>query len=239
MKLKPLIFIIVIILSGTVVYPQGGYLRWGVTGGGNISNFLGPDKPKVYEYGFGASLGLYTDYRMTTHVSIWTEYNYVHRSVQFSENIKYLEGGRMVIDERNEFFHVPVIFKVRQDNEVFNATFGVGGSASILTRKVRSIQVYINDFPIIKDPFYSSVPTWADFGATATGTLHYRAAFLDVKYYMSLRNIFQGEDAREMRYQTATISMGYEFNHPEPFGNKRRRISAWLGLKYKVKHLFK
>jgi len=220
-------------------FSQGNYLRWGMKAGGNISGFLGPDMPGAYDYGLGWTVGAYTDYRIKPYVSLWTEYNYMQRSVEFSEPIKYVDGGRLVIDERNDFFSVPVLLKFRQDNEIFNATAGVGASVSVLTRKARTIQVYIYDFPITRDPFYSSSPTWADYGANAAASLHFRAIFLDVKYYMSLRNIFQGEDAREMRYQTASVSLGYEFNHPEPFRNRKRRYSARQRFLYNVKRIFK
>ncbi|MCF6366833.1 MAG: PorT family protein [Bacteroidales bacterium] len=228
-------FILTSILSNTFqAYSQD--VRFGITAEGNSTGLFGPDKPSQYSKEYAYSVGFFIDTRFAEHMSTQVEANFTRYRFSFSEKIDNIEDGLLNVSEVNNYIRFPVMLKYKRGYEFIFYYFSLGGQASVLINNKREVTATSRDLIIDSKSYYDYKHNWYDYGFKGSIGFQFKPVTMGLSYYASMRNLYIKDDAREMRYDIASLNFSYQFNYrnSHPFDRKK----GWKGLKYNIKHLF-
>ena len=232
-KLYYLTFLI--LFSSQFILSQN--VRYGIKGGINYCDLNGPDKPPTLDQDIGFSGGLYLDTRVAEFLSTEVELNFTRHKFHFTENFDIVDNRVLFVEERNDYLTVPVMLRYKRGYEFAFIYINAGLQGGVLLNNDRTTSITINDIEINSDYYYTHTNHRIDYGLVAGVGIQFSAVNLDLRYYMSTRNLYTGNDSKEIRYETISIDIGYQFNYRPAtvYGRK----TGWKGLKYKIKKLFK
>lgn len=211
-------------------------VNFGVNAGVAISGLSGSGAPDSYNKMFDFTGGLFLNTRISKFRSFMFELNYIRKSFNFTEDITLIKGGKLFVKEQNDFISFPAQFRIKKGDEYLNVFFSVGFEADFFIKNTRTGSASVDGFPVDYESFYNYDNNFYDYGFVAGIGVQYMAFSINLNGFISLRNMYYGEYLREMRYNTATLRLGYEINYK--LGRERRKTS-WRAIKYKIKHWFK
>jgi len=226
------LFLFVFCLGVNTIAPAQSIVRFGVNAGLNYSGFTGLNKPQNVEKGYGLKGGLFLDARTGKYGSLRVELNYSRRKAHFEESIQGINQSLLKLTETNDYTELPIFLRLRNGDETFKTFINIGGLVAVDVKKQRKGTVTIDQHNFDSENFYNDEVNFFDYGLSAGCGFQIDAFSVEARYYLSLNNLYTGENYREMRYYTYSLSVGYEINHPTVFKSSFRKIS----LKQKIKH---
>jgi hypothetical protein len=222
-------------LFSQLVFSQN--YRFGIKGGLNYCDLNGPDKPATLDQDLGFNAGLYLDSRVGQFLYTQFELNFLRYNFHFDENVDIVDQRRLAIEEQNNYISIPAMLKYKRGYEFIFIYANIGMQANILIHSNRKSELYINDLKVDTDYYYGFNNSRIDYGPIAGIGFQVQAVNIDLKYYMSTRNLYKESNARELRYESVSLNLAYQFNYKTP--SKFGRKTGWKGVKYKIKHMFK
>lgn len=211
--------------------------RYGIKGGVNYCDLNGPDKPASLDQDLGFSGGFYLDSRVSEFLSSQIELNFTRYNFHFNENIDIVDNRVLYVEEQNDYITFPALLRYKRGYEFIFAYINIGLQGSVLINSYRNTTLYINDLLVDPEYYYGYQNTRFDYGLLAGIGIQFKPINIDLRYYMSTKNLYTINNSREIRYETISLEIGYQFNYKPAtvFGRK----SGWKGLKYKIKKIFK
>ncbi len=213
------------------------YTKFGVKATANLCGLWGPDKPDYFSETWGYGAGVFFNFPIGDNLYSVLEFNYDRRTFDFTEPLYLIDNSLLKITEKNDFIEIPLMLKLRKGDEVSSVHILFGWQASFLLKNQTFATATVLSHAIDAADYYDYKNNFYDFGfATGIG-FTVKAFTLDMRYYMSMRNIHKGETIREMRYRLINLSLAYQFNYVAP--RLFRKNSTIKNLKYKFKRAFK
>ncbi len=235
--MKKTVFNLSFLLLLFISEASGQYSRNGITGGINKCGLFGTDKPETFNKQIGYFGGVYTDNKISEHLSAQTELNFSLYRFKFSEQVPLIENSLLSVDEKDYFISVPVFLKFKQGYEFIFWHVGLGGQVSVLAKSNKTLSLKINNYDTDPIYYYDYKNNWYEYGFIGNAGIQFRAIDLFVRYYISMRNIYKSDQARNMSFNNLIFGISRQLNYKEPYHYGRK--GGWKGLKYKLKHLFK
>lgn len=211
--------------------------RFGIKGGVNLCDLYGPDKPGNLDKDLGYNGGFYIDSRVGEHLSSIFEIDYTRYIFHFTESIFLVENSILTVKEKNDYISIPAMLRYKKGHEFIFFYINAGGQLAFLINHDRETTLHINNLLVDSDYYYGYKHNWYDYGFIGGVGIQIKPVNIDLRYYFSTRSLYTREDSKEMRYNTLSLEIGFQFNYINayPFGRK----TGLKGLKHKIRHLFK
>jgi len=221
--LKRKIFLSILFsISISCVYSQSNF-RYGVKAGTNYSVFIGPGKPDRAVTPWMFDFGGFAEYAISEWSSFWVEPGIIQRCAVINEQIPYIPDSKIVIKEKNNYLTVPTLFNIRQGDDFFSTFVAVGPEFELLVQKRRIMNARIGNLVVPPTYYHNFTPHRLSSGFTFMAGVKVMGFIATGKFYTSFQNLYKGENIREVRYNTFTISLLYQINRPSmrSFNNGR------------------
>ncbi len=207
-----------------------------ITGGVNYTGLSGPHKPSGYNKLFAYKGGFYILYKFSEYGSFLFELDYVQRRFKFKEDFTFTENAYITVKEKNSYLALPVQMRIERGDNTIKGFINGGLEFSVLLSRKRDTITIMNNHQVTSKNFYDHTNSGIDYGIVCGAGFQLNAVLFEFRAYMSLRNLYK-ETLREMRYNSLSLCMGYNFNWRRAHRYGRR--SAGKTLRYRLKHLFK
>lgn len=231
------ITILLIVFFSLSLPAIGQYTKIGVKGTTNLCGLWGPGKPDYFTKSWGYGAGLFFNFPIAENFYSVFELDYSHRVFNFTEPLYDIENSKLSVTEKNDFIEIPAMLKLQRGDEFTSVNMFFGWQASFLLKNRQEVTAIIGRHEVPYQVYYDFENGFYDYGFAAGAGFQVKAVTVDARYYMSMRNIHTGETAREMRYTTINIALGYQFNYVAP--RVFRKNTAIKELKYRIKRRFK
>jgi len=213
------------------------YVRYGIKGGINYCDLNGPDKPLTLDQDMGFSGGFYLDFRVSEFLSTQFELDFSRYKFHFTENTDIVDDRFLTVSEQNDYLTVPALIRYKRGYEFVFVYVNIGMQGALLIHNKRIVDLYINNNHVDSEYYYGYTNARFDYGLLGGIGIQFKPVNIDLRYYMSTKNLYTRDASRELRYETISIDIGWQFNYkPE---SKFGRKTGWKGVKYKIKHIFK
>lgn len=228
---------LIILLSILINYEFSfGQTDIGLNITGNYCGIWGPDKPQNFTPNWGYGGGGYLNFNSSSTLSPIIELNYAHRTFDFTEPIILLDNSSLNVLEKNDFIEIPLMIKFQKSDGVFSSNILLGWQASFLLYNEQILSASSDGHIITATDYYDFKNNFYEYGFLFGAGFQYRNYILQGRYYFAMRNIHGGDISREMRYNTLSVSLGYQLNYKPP--KSFRKYSFWRELKYKIQRKF-
>ncbi len=233
--MKKVLFFLIIFLS--VLEIKGQYSRFGITGGINQCGLFGAEKPAFYTKQTGWFAGMFTDNRIGEYLSAQTEITVSKYHFHFSEPLQNIENSKLSVDEKDYYVSVPVFLKYKRGYEFIFWYVGLGGKVSVLAKSKKDLKLKVGNYDMDPVYYYNYKNNWYEYGFIGNAGIQFKGVDIFARYYISMRNIYKTNEARDMSFNILSFGASYQINYRElyPYGRK----TGWKGFKYKIKHFFK
>lgn len=222
---------------GLSISTQAQYTKIGVKGSTNLCGLWGPGKPDYFTKSWGYGAGVFFNFPIAENFYSVFEIDYSRRVFNFSEPLYNIDNSLLTVTEKNHFIEVPAMLKLQRGDEFTSVNAFFGWQASFLLKSKQEVTAIIGSHNVPYDVYYDFDNGFYDYGFAAGMGFQVKAVTVDARYYMSMRNIHTGPNAREMRYTTINIALGYQLNYVAP--RVFRKNTAIKELRHKIKMRFK
>lgn len=216
---------------------SGQFNRLGISGGINKCGIFGVDKPAVYNKQYAYFGGFFLDNRIGEYLSAQSEINVSKYYFSFSEPIQTIENSTLSVDEKDYYISVPMFLKYKRGYEFIFWHIGLGGKFAILLKSKQNLALKVGNYDMNPVYYYNYKNNWYEYGFLGNAGIQFKSIDFFVRYYISMRNIYKTNEARDMSFNILSFGASYQINYRELYTYGRK--TGWKGFKYKIKHLFK
>ena len=210
------LFLVIIFLFFVLSEGFSQNIRYGLAGGINQCELLGPNKPTSYNKVLGFSAGLFTDIRFEKHTSTQINLQFSRYYFRFFNKIENLTNAHFNVKETNDYISLPVVIKYKRGTDVTFSYFSAGLQTSVLINSNRSVNATSRNLGIDGKTYYSYKNNWYDYGIVGNIGFQFMPITLNFSYYYSMRNLYTKEGAWEMRYGIPSLSLSWQINYKKP-----------------------
>ncbi len=219
------IIILLILLYTNKIYSQS-VVAVGINAGVKQTNLIGPDKPISIEKGYGPTIGVFIDFKISSQTSLLFELNYLRKKFGFKEELFYGSStGKISVTERNDFIQLPFQMRLKWGDNVAGTFINFGGMISVLILNSRDTAAFILDTAIPAEYYYKYKNNTFDYGLLCGAGIQYKSVSLEFRYSLNLRNLYVEDNAKEMRYNMLSLILSYNLSYIAPRGF---RNNVWL-----------
>ena len=204
-------------------------VNFGMFAGVNETGIVGREKPAT-KMRLGYNGGFYLESNFEKGQSFQVELNYLYRKYSFSEAIPSLSKTTLNVSEKRHYLSVPIRFKLTKVSRKSKTFIDFGIQSNFLIYKTDTLSAFFKGVTIDARTYYNYEDAIFEYGATLGGGVQKGALIFRIESFISLNNMFKGDNAREMRFFDISANVGYQFNYVRPRAyNNRRNKKGFFG----------
>jgi hypothetical protein len=201
--LKLIILLLVFSSNSISLFSQ---FKFGIQGGGGISNYTGKDFPNDHDPKAGITAGFYFEREINLTMSFGFDLNYDQKGTFYKDYPH--EGTTVSIDSRFSYLNLPIYAKAYFGKKA-NYYLYLGVSGSRLLNFEYKVNTTEYGYDVSSKPYFSYTYNQWDAAVVGGFGFNFYEIILDVRYNYGLVNVYEGHNVPSIRNSFISATIGY------------------------------